>query len=883
MNNRKLTALLVSSCLTSVAYTVPVWGAPPPADSVSITINDNRSSTFQVVLQSRQGNTWTYQVSKAKGFDLSHWVLGIPSCQGKYVSYTAGAEIGVDGSIKDQVFSGIKWNSSGGTFSFTLDGDYATASVPVLVKAANGYAESVMAGPDCTTPNVPDVPVVDEPAPEEPVVDEPVAEEPAPEEPVVDEPVAEEPAPEEPVVDEPVAEEPAPEEPVVDEPVAEEPAPEEPVVDEPPPVAVVDPTDDCPVTAVPIYGVQDNLLNDSQLFKTYVDPVTKAVLVENLGTEQLGMDIEGLAFHPVTSELYVSSGDDAANPEDMGVLYRVDIETGATTRLGQLYQGEVSALTFSADGQKLWGWIDYDGVLVEIDAAALRDGQVTLDEVVAYHTNAPQLHIESLTTGVSSEGHTVLHGAANRDIVSFNVETGALNRCANVFRSQSEVIEMLADGSLLFALHNNQRPAIYRAEFDAVNCGLEIVDKIPMPAAYYDIESLAVPPYVCAVEEPVVEEPVAEEPVVEEPVAEEPVVEEPVVEEPVVEEPVVEEPVVEEPIAEEPVVEEPVAEEPVVEEPVAEEPVVEEPVVEEPVAEEPVVEEPVAEEPVVEEPVAQACPVTPWQTVVDSTNDASEAIGGKTVFGGNGFEVYSLSMKQVGEEVTVVIRTNLPLEGLNYGGKNISWGDLMLDFSANAQGGKVFEMKMPKATKQNPNPVMPKSGVYAVRFSAANDSGVSELGLYDVISNKSVVSSNYGWSSLKNYLDNAKVDFSGNPVVPSLGHVSIDNSYFANFDKGGKVPTSIVAGNFLGGLGEPNLDAMDDFDHTTPAGVVFDKRSAMYGVTMKDGNPPELYTIAFSFTRTPEMTGAFTAYLFTECMNDGVALKGVFEDCPDEE
>jgi hypothetical protein len=806
VNNRKLTALLVSSCLASVAYTVPVLGAPPPADSVNITINDSRDSTFKVVLQSRQGNTWTYHVSKVndRAFDLSHWALGIPSCEGKYVSYTAGAEIGKDGSIKDQVFSGIKWNSSGGTFSFTLDGDYATTSVPALVKASNGYAESLVAGPDCTTLNVPDVPVVDEPAPEEPVVDEPVAEEPAPEEPVVDEP--------------------APEEPVVEEPVAEEPAPEEPVTEEPPPVAVVDPTDDCPVTAMPIYGVQDNLLNDTQLFKAYVDPVSKAVLVENLGPEYLGLDIEGLAFHPVTGDLYVSSGDDSANPDDMGVLYRVDTETGALTRLGKLYQGEVSSLTFSADGQKLWGWVDYDGVLVEIDYSALSDGEVTLDEVMTHHTDAPQLHIESLTTGVNSEGHTVLHGAANRDIISFNVNTGELNRCANVFRSQSEVIEMLADGSLLFALHNNKRPAIYRAEFDAVNCGLEVVDTIPMPAAYYDIESLAVPPYACVVEEPV-------------------------------------------------------AEEPVVEEPIAEEPVVEEPVVEEPIAEEPVVEEPV-----VEEPIAQVCPITPWQTVIDSPNDASEAIGGKTVFGGNGFEIYSLSMQQMGDEVTVVIRANLPLEGLEYGGKNINWGDLMLDFSANAQGGKVFEMKMPKATKQNPNPVMPKSGVYAVRFSAANDSGVSELGLYDVISNKSVVSSNYGWSHLKQYLDNAKVDFSGNPVVPSLGDVSIDNSYFANFNSGSKVPTSIVAGNFLGGLGEPNLDAMSSFDHTVPAGVVFNKKSAMYGVTMKDGNPPELYTIAFSFTRTPEMTGAFTAYLFTECMNDGVALRGSFEeDCPDEE
>ena len=110
-----------------------------------------------------------------------------------------------------------------------------------------------------------------------------------------------------------------------------------------------------------------------------------------------------------------------------------------------------------------------------------------------------------------------------------------------------------------------------------------------------------------AEEAPAVEEaPVAEEPKAQEaPVVEEPVVEKPVVEEPVVEEPVVEDPVVEEATAEEPIAEEPAAEEPVVEEPVVEEPVAEEPVVEEPIAEEPVVEEPVAEEPVTEEPVVE--------------------------------------------------------------------------------------------------------------------------------------------------------------------------------------------------------------------------------------------------------------------------------------
>jgi hypothetical protein len=91
-------------------------------------------------------------VDKAGGKDLSHWTLIVPNCVSKVTDATSGVDAGQDGSIKDREVSGIKWNTTGGTFSFTLDGDYAVNTVEVLAKAGNGYSTSTIMGPDCSMP-----------------------------------------------------------------------------------------------------------------------------------------------------------------------------------------------------------------------------------------------------------------------------------------------------------------------------------------------------------------------------------------------------------------------------------------------------------------------------------------------------------------------------------------------------------------------------------------------------------------------------------------------------------------------------------------------------------------------------------------------------------
>ena len=150
---RKATLVAVALALGSASF-----AAYADLDSITLGIpnhikegsfDDRKDSSYEVVLVSQSGDTWNYKVTTKNGYALSHWDLGIPSCDGHYDSYTGGAEIGKDGSIKAEDFVGIKWNFEG-DFTIVLDGTYGVTSVPVLVKANNGYGTGTIMGPDCS-------------------------------------------------------------------------------------------------------------------------------------------------------------------------------------------------------------------------------------------------------------------------------------------------------------------------------------------------------------------------------------------------------------------------------------------------------------------------------------------------------------------------------------------------------------------------------------------------------------------------------------------------------------------------------------------------------------------------------------------------------------
>jgi len=82
-----------------------------------------------------------------EGRDLSHWNVGLDeSCRAAVTGGTAGYEVGRDGSTG---FWGIKWDSEGGVFSFTLDGEYPSGDVQVLAKAGTKNNTGTITGPVC--------------------------------------------------------------------------------------------------------------------------------------------------------------------------------------------------------------------------------------------------------------------------------------------------------------------------------------------------------------------------------------------------------------------------------------------------------------------------------------------------------------------------------------------------------------------------------------------------------------------------------------------------------------------------------------------------------------------------------------------------------------
>jgi hypothetical protein len=119
-------------------------------DSTTIEFMGSKKLTrFEISLVSQVGPTWTYQVDKLEGHDLSHWNLFIGSaCRNKVISSIPTATSGsTDGSTGTSGL--IKWNSTSGTFSLTLDGDYPMGTLDVLAKASTGNGTSQIQGPRC--------------------------------------------------------------------------------------------------------------------------------------------------------------------------------------------------------------------------------------------------------------------------------------------------------------------------------------------------------------------------------------------------------------------------------------------------------------------------------------------------------------------------------------------------------------------------------------------------------------------------------------------------------------------------------------------------------------------------------------------------------------
>ncbi|OQW94572.1 MAG: hypothetical protein BWK79_05495, partial [Beggiatoa sp. IS2] len=103
-------------------------------------------SAYKIALNGHTGNSWTYKVEWVKGKALSHWDLSLGNCL-SHVTNAGGGDVlpngdpsnanpatGANTAVKTSPL--IKWDTTGGTFTITLDGNYAMKDIPVLAKTA---------------------------------------------------------------------------------------------------------------------------------------------------------------------------------------------------------------------------------------------------------------------------------------------------------------------------------------------------------------------------------------------------------------------------------------------------------------------------------------------------------------------------------------------------------------------------------------------------------------------------------------------------------------------------------------------------------------------------------------------------------------------------
>ena len=146
-----------------------------------------------------------------------------------------------------------------------------------------------------------------------------------------------------------------------------------------------------------------------------------------------------------------------------------------------------------------------------------------------------------------------------------------------------------------------------------------------------------------------------------------------------------------------------------------------------------------------------------WNYAIDSFSDG---VSGDIIGPQGAFEFYSLAIKEEENNLVIALNANLPLTGdpnPNVTNSSIAWGDLFFNFSG-----------------QNFLSASNNKQLLAIRFSAANDSGVPELGVYQNVQAKSVTQENSGFASLEQY-NNRVVSGGG---VATMADLAIDNSYW---------------------------------------------------------------------------------------------------------
>jgi hypothetical protein len=229
-----------------------------------------------------------------------------------------------------------------------------------------------------------------------------------------------------------------------------------------------------------LYAVHDEGRKDTQLFT--VNPAQNFD-VQLLGQLHRAKDLEALDIQPGTAQLFGASGDDGTPP---GMLYTINTSTGDLSPVNQTGTGffEINGLSFKPDGT-LWAIAENQG-LIQINPTT---GLGTL----ALPYPDP---IEDITW--NNQGDT-LYGIQGNQLLAYFPATNELNELnCQIPGGEVEAIEMLPDGRLLFAIHNDQTLSIHALDIETCQViGAQIstlVDGIQLN----DIEGIAWPIDACS-------------------------------------------------------------------------------------------------------------------------------------------------------------------------------------------------------------------------------------------------------------------------------------------------------------------------------------------------------------------------------------------------
>ncbi|MEK8021797.1 MAG: carboxypeptidase-like regulatory domain-containing protein [Candidatus Parabeggiatoa sp.] len=227
-----------------------------------------------------------------------------------------------------------------------------------------------------------------------------------------------------------------------------------------------------------LYAVHDEGRNHSLFFT--VD-VLNNFDVKLLGSLYHEHDIESLAIHPTTNQLFAVAGKDGLDP---GYLYSVNATTGAISPIGDTGFRDINGLSFKLDDNTLWGWAKGDG-LIKIDISTAKG---TLQEP---YNGA----IEDITW---NNAGTILYGVMDNRFLAYHPQTKQVKALICTVAGEIEALEMMpADNELLFSMHNDNSLSIRSINIDSCQEAQVRISTALEDITLNDVEGIALPKAAC--------------------------------------------------------------------------------------------------------------------------------------------------------------------------------------------------------------------------------------------------------------------------------------------------------------------------------------------------------------------------------------------------